>query len=685
MATITASGIGSGLDVNGLVTQLVAAERSGADNRLDSKERVANAQLTAFSAMKGALATFQTSLNTLTSANTYQKSTTSVSNDDVVELSASPGADTGNYDLEVTQLAKPHSLASGSFTSTFEEVGLGTLTFRFGTTDYDSGTDTYNSFSLNAAKSTASVTIDSTNNTLEGIRDTVNNADIGVRASIVNDGSGFRLLFTSEDTGAANSLEIAVSDDEGGDTDTDGLSQLAFNSAATNLSQTVAARDAQLTLNGLAISSASNEVDTAIEGLSLTLKDTTSGVPVNMSVAHDEIAVRTAIVGLVEGYNQFIDVINQYSTFDEELGFGGILQGDATQRSVTSQLRQMITGSVTGVSDEFATLSELGITTLEDGKLEFDNTRLVEVVRDHFDDIAGMFAAVGKPSDSLINFYGSDENTVVGDYNVEITQLATRANIQGGSVLPDFAGGGSVVIDATNDNFVIRVDGLQTDEISLTHGTYSSGTELAAELQSRINGDSKLAQVGTAVTVTYDDTNNRFDIFSDQYGSESRLEIFSADAALATSLGLSVGTGTDGVNVEGTIDGQPATGIGQILTGADGSSVEGMQLEVLGGAIGARGTVGFTRGLADQLNNLITQILEDDGVLDSRTDSINSRLDQIADDRERLDLRMESVEERYRRQFTTLDILLSQATSTQNFLTQQLSALPGAYSGDGDG
>lgn len=685
MAAITASGLGSGLDVNGLVTQLVAAERSATDQRLERKELVANAQLTAFGAMKSALSTFQNSLTKLTSPATYQKMKASTGDEAVATLTASAGAAVGSYDMEVNQLAKPQSLASGSFDSTLDTVGLGELTFRFGTTDYNSGTDTYNGFSVNAEKSSATITIDATNNTLEGIRDTVNNADIGVRASIVNDGTGYRLLFSSEESGAANSMEISVSDLEGGDADNSGLSQLAFNQSATNMSQTVAGQDALLTINGLAISSASNDVEGAIQGVTLNLKKTTSGSPVALEVANDEVAVRTAIVGLVEGYNKFMDVVIQHATFNKDDGFGGILQGDATQRTITSQLQQMLTSAVTGISDEFSTLADFGIKTKSNGKLEFDNARLVEVVGEHFDDIAGMFAAVGKPSDTLLKFNGSGENTAVGDYAIEITQLATRGTYNGAGVLPDFSGGGSLVIDADNDSFDIRIDGLLAEGITLTQGTYSSGEELAAELQSKINGTSTLAQVGTAVTVTYDSVSNRFDIQSDQYGSSSKVEFVTVDTNTAATLGFAVGEGVNGVNVEGTINGVAAKGVGQLLTGADDTDAEGLQIEVLGGALGSRGSVTFTRGIADQLHTLVGQVLDADGPLDSRTESINQRLERINADKARFDRRMAEVEARYRKQFTQLDLLISQATSTQQFLTQQLAALPGAYSGSSDG
>ena len=137
-------------------------------------------------------------------------------------------------------------------------------------------------------------------------------------------------------------------------------------------------------------------------------------------------------------------------------------------------------------------------------------------------------------------------------------------------------------------------------------------------------------------------------------------------------------------DVAGTINGVAATGTGQSLTGAEDTSVEGLQLLVTGGATGNRGTLEFTRGLADQLNTLINRLLENDGALDSRTDSLQGQLDDIQEDRDRLALRLESLETRYRREFTALDVALTELSNISSFLTQQLASLPGpAFSRDG--
>ena len=282
---LTSSGIGSGLDIETLVTQLVAAERAPTENRLISQSGQYQGQISAFGALKGALSGLQKSLSTLQSLPIYHGRNAAVADQSVLGAIASSTAVPGTYAIEVSQLAKAHSLASGSYTATTEVVGEGTLSFRFGTTDYTGptpGPESYNGFTLNGDKAAASITIDSSNNTLAGIRDAVNDADIGVNASIINDGSGFRLLFASEDTGAANSLEISVA--ESGPA---GLSALEFNASSTSLSQTVVGEDAIASINGLQVTSASNTVSGAVGGVDLMLKAETSGVPVDVTIARD--------------------------------------------------------------------------------------------------------------------------------------------------------------------------------------------------------------------------------------------------------------------------------------------------------------------------------------------------------------------------------------------------------------
>ncbi len=673
---LTATGIGSGLDIEGLVSQLVAAERNPVENRLVRNEAVLTAELSAFGSFKGAIASFQNSQSALNDLSTYGQRNAVSTDDSVVTAVAGTNATAASYDLSVSQLAKPHSLASGSFSSLTDVVGTGTLTIRFGTTDYippNPGPESYNGFQVNPDRSAATLNIDSSNNTLEGVKNAINEANIGVTASIVNDGSGYRLLMNSDRTGEENSIEIRVSDTgDGNNLDAAGLSALAFNSDSNNLIQTASAQNASFTINGLAISSAENSIKGVIDDVDIELKSISGSGPTSIAITQDKAGVKDAVSDFITGYNDFINTANNLMAYDAQTGTAGALQGDYSARSVVGQLRGVLSSQVEGFAGPFSTLSEIGISTQSDGTLQLDSAKLDKALGDNFSDVVGIFAAIGFPSDTQIDYQGATEETAVGSFGINISQLATKGQLAGGvAAFP-------LVIDANNDNFSLQVDGISSGSISITNGSYADGNSLAAELQSRINGDASLAAEDRKVLVTFN--TDHFEITSDRYGAGSRVAITSVDPNSTSDLGFAIASGIDGLDVAGTIDGVAAIGSGQILTGAVGSNADGLQLRINGGALGARGSVDFSRGVSYQIDKMIGDFLEADGLLDARTDGIQARIDDIGDQREALDKRIEALEARFRARFNALDGLLAQLQSTSSFLSQQLASLPKAGS-----
>ena len=232
---ITSTGISSGLDVELLVTQLVAADIGGPARRLDSQEASYLSKVTALGSLKGAVSGFQGVLTGISSGSTYQGKSASSTDATSVGITASKGARPSNYSVSVSALATAQSLAlaGSTFTSISDAVGTGTV-------------------SITDGAATTAVTINSNNNSLAGLADAINASSAKATANIVNDGSGYRLLLTADETGLANALTITVSSDsDGNDTDNAGLSRFA----SANLTQTVAASDAAFTVNGLAMSS----------------------------------------------------------------------------------------------------------------------------------------------------------------------------------------------------------------------------------------------------------------------------------------------------------------------------------------------------------------------------------------------------------------------------------------------
>ncbi|PCI81631.1 MAG: flagellar hook protein [SAR86 cluster bacterium] len=673
---LTATGLGSGLDVNSLVSQLVASERAVSDLQLNRQQANLNSKFSALGALKGSLGGFKSALSGLNTLSSFDLKTATSSDSSIFTATASTDALPSNYSIAVSQLATSHSLASLSFADSNETViGTGTLTIRRGTTDYVAGTDTYNSFTLNQESTAANITIDSSNNTLEGVMTAINDADIGIGASIINDGSGFRLLLSSETTGAENSLEIVVTDDDLDNIDnTSGLSRLAFNAAATNLEQTNAAVDANFTINGLAITSASNDVSSAIPGVSLNLKKISVSA-VDLSIEANTSSVLSGVSSFIAGYNSYIGTANALSNYDQENDVAAALLGDFTLRSIGGQIDNVVRSSVAGLAGSITNLSELGITTSASGTLLLDGDKFTAALSDHPQQVSQMFTAIAVPEDEEVLFTSSTAATAVGTYAVNVSSLASAGVMSGGGVLPDFSMGGSVVVDATNNNLTFEIDGVTTSEITLSSATYTSGEDLAAELQVQLNGAQELLDVGRSVTVTYESGSNRLSIVSNSLGSTSKVDILAIDATTTASLGFSVSAGVVGTDVVGTINGELATGAGNVLVGDSGTAAEGLNLTITGTTTGNRGNVTFTRGIANQLDSLLDSILLENGPLESRIETLQDRMDDVVQKREDLELRWEEVESRYTRQFNTLDALLAGLENTSNYLEQQFDNL----------
>jgi len=651
------------LDVNSIVSQLMTVERQPI-SKLNVKEASYQAKLSAYGSVKGAVSSFQTSTQSLSSASNFQPLKATPSDTTVFSASAASTAVAGTYSLEVTSLAQAQKLVAAGQTSSTDAIGTGastTVTFDFGTISggtFDSGTGKYTgaAFASNG-DGTTSITIDSGNNSLQGIRDAINTAQMGVTATIINDGSStpYRLALSSDSNGVSNSMKITVS----GDATVSSL--LAHDPAGTqNLAQTVTAQNADLKVNGVTVSKTSNTVSDVIQGVTLTLSKVTAS-PETLTVARDTTAVSSSITSFVKAYNDLAATLKNISAYDAASQKGAILQGDSTVRSLQSQLRGMLSTPVVGTSGELTTLSDVGVTFQKDGTLKLDQAKLDSVMASNFSDIASLFATVGKGTDSLVGFSSATSSTKAGHYAVNITQLATRGAAVGSSVA------NTTISSATNDALTLSVNGVSAS-IVLSAGTYTA-TTLAAELQSKINSASVLSDAGISVTVTQ--SAGVLTITSSSYGSVSVVDITGGNGA-SDLLGTPAETG--GVNVAGSIGAVTATGSGQILTAGSGDP-QGLSITINGGATGARGTLNYSQGYATLLSNWSTSILASDGILASRTDGIGRTITDIGKRRTELETRLIGIEKRYRAQFTALDAMLASMNTTSTYLTQQLDQL----------
>lgn len=660
---ISSPGVGSNLDVNSIVSQLMGIERQPI-SVLDQKEASFQAKLSAYGTLKGALSTFQSSVRALSDISKFQTLSATPSDATVFSASASSSAVAGSYSVTATQLAQAQKLSSAGFANATDTVGTGTITIAYGTT---AGAV----FTANTAKAAQTVTIDAAHSSLSGIRDAINAANINVTATIINDGSvgtPNKLVLTSKDTGADNSLKITVADTDGNNLDNLGLSQVAFDPAGgagtgKNLTQTIAAQNALLTVDGIAgISKSSNTISDVVQGVTLTLAKAGTS---SLTVARDTASVQAAVGAFVNAYNAINKSVVDLTAYNATTKTGALLQGDAAARSIQNQIRSVVSSSITALGGNLTLLSQVGVSFQKDGTLALDATKLQTAITNNFNDIAGLFAAIGKPSDSLINYNSATTNTKAGSFAVNISSLASRGTAVGGAAI-----GSYTISTGVNDGLTLTVDGVVAS-ITLSAGTYTA-TSLAAELQTKINGVSALSSANLSVSAAVSG-GNVVTLTSNSYGSASNVSVTAGTGQ--ANLGFTTATNTVGSNVVGTINGFGATGVGQYLTGMAGNDAEGLKIQITGGATGARGTVNFSRGYANQLDKLVDSLLSSNGPITSRTAGINASINSISNQRTVLNRRLVDVEKRYRAQFTSLDLVMGQLTRTSSFLTQQLASL----------
>ncbi|RMF18481.1 MAG: flagellar capping protein [Gammaproteobacteria bacterium] len=656
MANITSIGIGSGVLTSDLIDKLAAAEREPTEKRLDAKEEEINAKLSDMGRIQSALTDLRISSRVLAQPEAVN-ARTATSSSGSISVTASESAALGSYSIDVTQLATNHSLSS-AVVADADTTTLGT-----GTLD----------ITVNGV--TKSITIDNTNNTLQGIANAINGeSGLAVSASVLNTGTGYQLLLTSENSGADNAISIAVTDNDGNSTDTNGLSQFRFDATQKNLTENVAAKDLNLTLNGIAITRSSNTVDDLLGGLSFTFTGTTGG-PATVQVTQDADQVVERVQDFVDKYNALKEIINEVTDFDLSTGEGGTLLGNSAIRTIETQVRNTLSQPVQGLeSAQVRALSELGITSdRTTGLLTLDESTLKSKLAAAPDDVTALFADQGRTDDPQVQFVRAGSKTKPGSYAINITQMATQGSLAGSVALS-----GSTVIDANNDTFKIKVDGTESGTITLTQNTYSNAA-LVAEIQAQLDADTTLRNAGKAVTVSLDGS-NQLVFTSATYGSSSKVEITSVDTNTAATLGISVGTGTDGLDVAGTINGKAGTGTGQRLEAAEGDDAEGIAVDIVGGTTGNRGKVTYIEGVAERLIDGINGMLTVDGTLTSAMDTFNKQLAQIAEERAKMEDRIDALTTRLQKQFTAADILISNLKSTGDFITQQLDALAGTSS-----
>lgn len=359
MATISSLGIGSGLDINSLVSELVAAERAPKDGRLTREDAKLTQEFSALAMLKGAMSGLQGASTAVRTPASLALSKATVQDEQYFTASTSAAAVAGSYPIEVRQLATAARLGSGAYVDGADSViGTGTLTITVGETSFD-------------------VEITEDSDTLAQVRDAINQAEgnTTVRATLVGDDSGSYLVLTGTATGADNGITISAT---GADA---GLAQLVDDLNAFDAERDLTAQDAIVMVSGYQIRSAKNAISGAIDGVTLNLKKVTAeGEPVTLTIERDDAAVLKKVEAFISSYNSLVQQIRTLGRYDASTKTAGPMLGDSLLRGVDTQLRRILSEPVPGTTGDYRTLTSLGISVTPTGTLQLDNAKFNEAL-----------------------------------------------------------------------------------------------------------------------------------------------------------------------------------------------------------------------------------------------------------------------------------------------------------------
>jgi flagellar hook-associated protein 2 len=388
---------GSVINVSQLVSQLVQATQAPQQSLINNQMQAVTTQVSAVGSLKGALSTFQSSLTALNSLTAFNAQTATSSNTSAFTATVASGAPVGTYNVTVTNLASAQQLLSNPFTQgSSAPVGTGTLQLSLGGTSFD-------------------VNITSENSTLSGIAAAINAAadNPGITATVLQGTDGAHLVLTSTQTGAANTIQVAETD---GGTELAGLTYSSTNTS--NYAEQSAAKDAAFSISGVAGTSASNTVTTALDGVTLTLlgpTDPNAATSSTLTVSTDTATIIGNVRGFVAAYNTLAGTFNTLGHYDAASKSAGPMMADPLLTSVEGQIRHALYGIVNTGSSTYNSLASVGVTTNSDGTLSLDESKLSTALATNLSAVAQLF---------------SGANGVAINLNSQITaSLATNGSV----------------------------------------------------------------------------------------------------------------------------------------------------------------------------------------------------------------------------------------------------------------
>lgn len=503
--SISVSGLATGLDTASIISKMMELKRRPIDI-ISAKKDLYDVKLTELQSLNMKLLSFQSTVknfsksdNFLTKAPSFSNNN-SADNNEVVSMTANSTAASGSYSLTVESLATAEKEVSQGFDSETSQVSRGNFYLTLGSTRTD-------------------ITIDSTNNTLEGLKDAINNSGAEVTATILDDGSSssqYRLVVSGNSAGTSNTLSLdhsgtgAVILGAGGVPD----------ATVVSFTESQSAADASFTLDGLSITRSTNSVTDLLDGVTLDLKSVGSGT---VTIGSDSSEVKANVETFVEEYNDLINFITDQLYFDADSGETGVLFGNSAVLDLQNKMRMIISSQVPGLSGAYTTLAQIGISTNTiTGELQVDDGNLSDALIEDIQAVANLFIAAGSSDASGLSFIGYTEDAEGGTYNVQVSGGTVQIESSSGSYI-DASGSGFYYSGASGNS-----EGLGFGITSTSNGdkgsiTFSLG--IAAQFERMLDNLTDRSKQGPLKSELDTLTENISDTEDDIEAQEARLAL----------------------------------------------------------------------------------------------------------------------------------------------------------------
>ncbi|MHB9880191.1 flagellar filament capping protein FliD [Pacificimonas sp. ICDLI1SI03] len=657
---LAALGAGSGLQTSDIIAGLLAAEREPKVERIEAQRESIDAQVSALGQVRSALSAFSSALSDLKNSGVLgvqpQLSRTDLATATVTSRSARPQ----NLSFSVEALASSQTLASSGFAAAEAgALGTGTVTLNFGTLTQDAAGQP-SAFAPGTPARTLTIDIAQGEDNLATIAAKINEADAGVSASVINDGSAERLIVKGAD-GAENAFTIDVATAAGNP-----LERLAFGvGTATGMTATKSATNAELLVEGVAVSRPGNRISDLIEGTTLTLTKAEPGAIVNYAASYDEAELATAMQNFTAAYNEMNSLMGEFSARAADGEEAGPLNGSRALRELQAELRSLTT-DILAPGDGVSRLSDIGIRISRDGSLLVDSAKLESAVRSAPDLIASMFHDNQAAGADGITLQGTISGAEPGTYSFTNIVAGSAGVLSGQDASSAFST--PLVIDAANREFRVSVDGRGSLTIPLVEGSYTDGNGFAAMMTEAIRGDALLGTFNAGATVSWDGA--AFSIRSSSAGSKSAVSILEMDATLSQRLGLDTAVAQAGTDATGQINGVSVTGTGNNLTIPAGSPGAGMRFTVTKNV--ATANVQVSHGIDTRLAKIAAELSDSDSPFGSNISRLSRQRADLDKEETALTARLVTYEDRLRAQFGAMEAAVAGFKATQDFLDQQI-------------